>query len=83
MNMTQPRSLSIPFAVCCAAVLLFAIMDATMKGLSLSIGLFNALFWRAVAGSRVRSAQQFSDRLREGGLDPALLDSVWKNNLSL
>ncbi|HWV12094.1 MAG TPA: DMT family transporter [Sphingobium sp.] len=49
--MTQPRSLAIPFAVSCLAVLLFAIMDATMKGLSLSIGLFNALFWRALAGT--------------------------------
>jgi S-adenosylmethionine uptake transporter len=28
-------------------------MDAAMKGLSLSVGLFNALFWRAVAGSAI------------------------------
>ncbi|WP_257554915.1 DMT family transporter [Sphingobium sp. CFD-2] len=39
------------FAVCCVGVALFSVMDAAMKGLSLSIGLFNALFWRAVAGS--------------------------------
>ncbi len=47
----QSRSLALPFAVSCLAVLLFAIMDATMKGLSLSVGLFNALFWRALAGT--------------------------------
>ncbi|MBB3982627.1 S-adenosylmethionine uptake transporter [Sphingobium fontiphilum] len=41
----------IPFAVCCAGVALFSVMDAAMKGLSLAIGLYNALFWRAVAGS--------------------------------
>lgn len=45
------RSFIIPFAVCCLGVALFSVMDAAMKGLSLSIGLFNALFWRAFAGS--------------------------------
>lgn len=49
--MPDSRAFAIPFAVCCAAVALFAIMDATMKGLSLSIGLFNALVWRALAGT--------------------------------
>lgn len=44
-------SRTIPFVVCCVGVALFAIMDAAVKGLSLSIGLYNALFWRAVAGS--------------------------------
>lgn len=45
------RSLALPFAVCCSGVALFAVMDAAMKGLSLAIGLYNALFWRALAGS--------------------------------
>ncbi|UZW54565.1 DMT family transporter [Sphingobium sp. JS3065] len=49
--MDTPRSFAIPFAVCCLGVALFSVMDAAMKGLSLSIGLFNALFWRALAGS--------------------------------
>jgi S-adenosylmethionine uptake transporter len=49
--MAEPRSFAIPFAVCCLGVALFSVMDATMKGLSLSIGLFNALFWRATVGS--------------------------------
>lgn len=42
---------AIPFAVCCLGVALFSVMDAVMKGLSLSIGLYNALFWRAVTGT--------------------------------
>ncbi|BBD99371.1 EamA/RhaT family transporter [Sphingobium amiense] len=45
------RGFAIPFAVCCIGVALFSVMDAAMKGLSLSIGLYNALFWRAVAGT--------------------------------
>ncbi len=45
------RSFAIPFAVCCVGVALFSVMDAAMKGLSLGIGLYNALFWRALAGS--------------------------------
>ncbi len=47
----QSHSPAIPFAVCCVGVALFAVMDGAMKGLSLSIGLYNALFWRAIAGT--------------------------------
>ncbi len=46
-----PGGFAIPFAVCCVGVALFSVMDAAMKGLSLSIGLYNALFWRAVTGT--------------------------------
>ncbi|WP_313802798.1 DMT family transporter [Sphingobium sp.] len=49
--MTAPRSIALPFVVCCLGVALFSVMDAAMKGLSLSIGLFEALFWRAVTGT--------------------------------
>ena len=49
--MTPPRAIAIAFAGCCLGVALFSVMDAAMKGLSLSIGLFNALFWRALTGS--------------------------------
>lgn len=45
------RSFAAAFAVCCIGVALFSVMDGAMKGLSLSIGLYNALFWRALAGS--------------------------------
>ncbi|MEK7343405.1 MAG: DMT family transporter [Pseudomonadota bacterium] len=49
--MPDARPFAIPFAVCCLGVALFSVMDAVMKGLSLSIGLYNALFWRALTGT--------------------------------
>lgn len=49
--MPDARPFAVPFAVCCLGVALFSVMDAVMKGLSLSIGLYNALFWRAVTGT--------------------------------
>jgi S-adenosylmethionine uptake transporter len=49
--MPRRTSTAIPFTVCCAGVALFSVMDAAMKGLSLSIGVYNALLWRAVAGT--------------------------------
>ena len=45
------RAIALPFAVCCLGVALFSVMDTAMKGLSLSIGLYNALLWRAVTGT--------------------------------
>ncbi|HJT40819.1 MAG TPA: DMT family transporter, partial [Sphingobium sp.] len=53
-----------PFAVCCVGVALFSVMDAAMKGLSLSIGLFNALFWRALTGSLLGLAVMLLTRQR-------------------
>jgi S-adenosylmethionine uptake transporter len=47
----HPSRFAISFAVCCAGVALFSVMDGAMKGLSLAIGVYNALFWRAVTGS--------------------------------
>lgn len=48
-----PRTVpfALAFAVCCAGVALFSVMDAVMKGLSLAIGVYNALLWRALAGT--------------------------------
>ncbi|WP_022683606.1 DMT family transporter [Sphingobium bisphenolivorans] len=65
--MTKSGALAIPFAVCCVGVALFSIMDATMKGLSLSIGLYNALFWRAVTGSLLGLALMLLTRQRWPG----------------
>ncbi|KKW93644.1 MULTISPECIES: DMT family transporter [Sphingobium] len=62
--MMATRSVLLPFAVCCLGVTLFSVMDAAMKGLSLSIGLFNALFWRAVAGSVLGLALMLLTRQR-------------------
>ncbi|MEA3390760.1 DMT family transporter [Sphingobium sp. CCH11-B1] len=58
------RGFAIPFAVCCLGVALFSVMDAAMKGLSLSIGLYNALFWRAVAGTLLGFALMLLTRQR-------------------
>ncbi|CAN5145303.1 DMT family transporter [soil metagenome] len=48
---TKPVALPVAFAMCCAGVALFSVMDAAMKGLSIAIGVYNALFWRAIAGT--------------------------------
>lgn len=48
---SRPVSLPLAFAVCCVGVATFSAMDAVMKGLSLSIGVYNALLWRALAGT--------------------------------
>lgn len=69
--MQARRSLALPFAVCCLGVALFSVMDAAMKGLSLSIGLFNALFWRALTGSLLGLALMLLTRQRWPG--PAVL----------
>ena len=62
--MSQSRVFAIPFAVCSVGVALFSVMDAAMKGLSLSIGLFNALFWRALTGSLLGLAVMLLTRQR-------------------
>ncbi|AMK25128.1 MULTISPECIES: DMT family transporter [unclassified Sphingobium] len=62
--MNARHSLALPFAVCCVGVALFSVMDAAMKGLSLSIGLFNALFWRALTGSLLGLALMLLTRQR-------------------
>lgn len=59
-----PRPFAIPFAVCCLGVALFSVMDAVMKGLSLSIGLYNALFWRAVTGTLLGAVLMRATRRR-------------------
>jgi S-adenosylmethionine uptake transporter len=47
----KPVALPIAFTVCCGGVALFSVMDAVVKGLSLAIGVYNALLWRSLAGS--------------------------------
>ncbi|RYM14489.1 DMT family transporter [Sphingobium cupriresistens] len=59
-----PGGFAIPFAICCIGVALFSVMDAAMKGLSLSIGLYNALLWRAAAGSLLGLALMLLTRQR-------------------
>lgn len=39
-----------PFAVACLGIALYSIMDAVMKGLSIAIGAYAAMFWRLAVG---------------------------------
>ncbi|AUW56940.1 EamA family transporter [Sphingobium sp. SCG-1] len=48
---SRPVPLALAFGACCVGVALFSVMDAVMKGLSLAIGVYNALLWRALAGT--------------------------------
>jgi S-adenosylmethionine uptake transporter len=45
------RSTALPFLVACAGIATFCLMDALMKGLSLAIGVYNAMLWRMLAGA--------------------------------
>ncbi|HEV7234104.1 MAG TPA: DMT family transporter [Sphingorhabdus sp.] len=46
----HPRPL-VPFAVACAGIGTFSLMDAAMKDLALSLGAYNAVFWRNSLGA--------------------------------
>jgi S-adenosylmethionine uptake transporter len=48
--MSRPISNAIPFAVACLGIALFSGMDAVMKGLSISLGAYNAMLWRVGIG---------------------------------
>ena len=51
-----PKSIAVPFAIACIGIASFTLMDAFMKGLSLSIGAYNATLWRTVAGTLLGGA---------------------------
>jgi S-adenosylmethionine uptake transporter len=44
-------SSAIPFSMACAGIALFSLMDAYMKGLSIALGAYNAMFWRVLVGA--------------------------------
>ncbi|TFI58232.1 DMT family transporter [Sphingomonas parva] len=46
----QHPAILIPFSVATLGIALFSTMDAVMKGLSLAIGAYNAVFWRMLLG---------------------------------
>jgi S-adenosylmethionine uptake transporter len=49
--MSRPASkTAIPFAAACLGIALFSAMDAAMKGLSISLGAYNAMLWRVGVG---------------------------------
>ena len=45
------HSIAIPFAVATLGLALFSGMDAVMKQLTLAFGVYNAIFWRQIAGA--------------------------------
>jgi S-adenosylmethionine uptake transporter len=45
------RHSAIPFLVACVGVAAFTAMDALMKGLSIALGVYNAMLWRMLAGT--------------------------------
>lgn len=59
------QGVAIPFAVACAGIASFTAMDVFMKGLSIAIGAYNAIFWRAVAGIAISGALYWRFRLRQ------------------
>lgn len=42
---------ALPFLIACAGIGTFSAMDVLMKGLSIELGTYNAVFWRNVAGA--------------------------------
>lgn len=64
----RPSSSSIAFAVAGLGIALYSVMDALMKGLSISIGAYNAALWRALAGVLITGAILIFRRPRWPGL---------------
>jgi drug/metabolite transporter (DMT)-like permease len=60
----RPDSASplIPFVVACAGIATFSTMDVLMKGLSIEIGAYNAVFWRTSAGALISGLIYFISR---------------------
>jgi len=60
----RPDSASplIPFLIACAGIATFSAMDVLMKGLSIDIGAYNAVFWRTSTGTLVAGLLYFASR---------------------
>ena len=58
------QTLLFPVLMVMAGLFAFSIMDAVMKGLSIAIGAYNAVFWRYVAGIILVSLIYFPQRPR-------------------
>lgn len=50
MSRRSPSSTAIPFAVATLGIAAFSMMDVVMKGLSISLGAYNAMLWRMMFG---------------------------------
>ena len=60
---SRSNSVLIPFAVATLGIALFSAMDALMKGLSIAIGAFNAVFWRMLVGLALSAILYFALRV--------------------
>jgi len=56
------RSPALPFLVATLGIAVFSGMDAVMKGLTLAIGAYNAMFWRVLAGAALGGTLYFALR---------------------
>jgi S-adenosylmethionine uptake transporter len=64
MSERPHQSIAIPFAVATLGIALFSGMDAVMKQLVLAIGVYNAMFWRMLAGALFGGIAFFGTRGR-------------------
>ncbi len=52
----RPTSSALPFLIACIGIAIFSAMDGYMKGLSLALGAYNAMFWRTLVGTALAGA---------------------------
>ncbi|MCD2324500.1 DMT family transporter [Sphingomonas sp. IC-56] len=66
--MTAGNRVAAAFAAACAGIALYSVMDAVMKGLSLAMGAYVALFWRLVVGAGIMTPLYALSKPRLPGL---------------
>lgn len=64
MSSRSPTPTAIPFAVATLGIASFSTMDVMMKGLSISLGAYNAMLWRMIVGMVLGGALFFITRTR-------------------
>ena len=51
MSSSDRTSTAIPYGMATLGIATFSTMDVVMKGLSISLGAYNAMLWRMLAGA--------------------------------
>jgi S-adenosylmethionine uptake transporter len=67
---------AVPFAVASLGIAMFSAMDAVMKGLSIELGVYNALLWRMLIGFVLAAAFYFVARCEWPGREAMRLHLV-------
>ncbi len=62
MSRTSSASPTIPLAIATLGIASFSMMDVLMKGLSISLGAYNAMLWRMIAGIMIGAVLFFGTR---------------------